>query len=62
MIKEKIKDQLEEFEMYLNDIPMILDPCRMCKNYTNENYSEACSVCCYFYGSCFELKKGDIKE
>jgi hypothetical protein len=62
MSKPKIKDQLKSYESYINDIPLVIDPCRMCK-YIDENKeshvknTDVCKICCWFYASNFELKK-----
>lgn len=61
MSKDKITDQLDVLESYLNDIPMIIDPCRMCghaRNYKDgfADYGEECRECCYYYDSKFEVK------
>ncbi len=31
--KTELKDQLESYEGYINDIPLVIDPCKMCKIY-----------------------------
>ena len=60
MSKSKLKEQLESFESYVNDIPLVIDPCRMCKNHDdNKGFSETCPICCWFYGSKFEVRKVD---
>ena len=60
MSKQELKNQLESLESF-NDVPLALDPCKMCLNYDEEKgYKEKCSTCCYWYGSNFEVK--NIKE
>lgn len=67
MAKE-LKDQLKSFESYINDIPLVIDPCRMCKVYKEHNGYDAgdslvnnewqkgiCDNCCWFYDSKFEV-------
>ena len=57
MSKPELKDQLKSLESYFNDVPLVLDPCKMCKNYDEEKgYKVKCSACCYWYGSNFEVK------
>lgn len=57
MSKQELKDQLKSLESYFNDVPLVLDPCKMCKNYDEEKgYKEKCHSCCYWYGSNFEGK------
>ena len=47
MSKPELKDQLESFESYVNDIPLVIDPCRMCKNHDeSKGFSETCPICC----------------
>lgn len=67
MAKKEIKDQLESYEGYINDIPLVIDPCKMCKHSRNRgkrksdflpNYDRRiCEQCCWFYGSMFEEDK-----
>jgi len=71
MSKPKIKDQLASFESYINDIPLVIDPCKMCNVYRKNNgydfgsydkkkdeYKKGiCSECCWFYDSKFEVGK-----
>lgn len=55
MSKPKISDQLKSLEGYINDIPLIIDPCKMCKHHSEEKgYDVFCHVCCWFYNSEFE--------
>ena len=57
MTKEELKDQLKSLESYFNDVPLVLDPCKICLNYDEEKgYKEKCSTCCFWYGSNFEVK------
>ena len=56
MSKPELKDQLKSLESYFNDVPLVLDPCKICKNYDEEKgYKEKCYTCCYWYGSNFEV-------
>jgi len=69
MAKKELKEQLKSYEGYVNDIPLVIDPCRMCKVYKEHNgwcMSEvkngewvdgACKMCCWFYDSKFEVGK-----
>jgi hypothetical protein len=65
--EQKISDQLKSLEEYINDIPMAIDPCKICKIYKkNDGYDFAhqdekgswekgpCNECCWFYASNFE--------
>lgn len=36
MRKRELKDQLKSYESYINDIPLVIDHCRMCK-YIDDN-------------------------
>ncbi len=67
--KTELKDQLESFEGYINDIPLVIDPCKMCKIYKAKggydtghfdsdgqwDDSNSCKMCCWYYDSKFEV-------
>ena len=68
--KIKLKDQLESYEGYINDIPLVIDPCKMCKIYKDHNGYDIgdrlvngvwqkgyCDDCCWCYSSKFEVEK-----
>lgn len=68
MSRPKISDQLKSFESYINDIPLVIDPCKICKVYKNNkgyevtvkdkngNYTDGrCAMCTWFYDSKFEV-------
>ena len=67
MAKKELKEQLKSYEGYINDIPLVIDPCKMCKIYKKHNgyfmdeYKNgewkdgACKECCWFYDSKFEV-------
>ena len=70
MSKPELKDQLESFAGYVNDIPLVIDPCKMCKVFKdNESFDidhndeqgnyipGTCTMCCWFYDSKFEVEK-----
>ena len=73
MAKKEINEQLKSYEGYINDIPLVIDPCKMCKVYKakkgydmghydrkKDEYIEGvCKNCCWFYDSKFEV--GDAK-
>lgn len=60
---EDMNKQTAILENYINDIPLIIDPCRLCVNCTGvrgditTHLTENCKDCCYFYGSKFEAKE-----
>lgn len=69
MAKKELKEQLKSYEGYINDIPLVIDPCKMCKVYkakggydtgyfdSNGDWEEgACKECCWFYDSKFEVE------
>ena len=68
MAKKELKEQLKSYEGYINDIPLVIDPCKMCKNSgrkaekemaqeTDRDYiHNVCSECCWFYPSKFEVE------
>ena len=67
--KTELKDQLESYEGYINDIPLVIDPCKMCKVYKAKggydtghfdsdgqwDDSNSCKMCCWYYDSKFEV-------
>lgn len=69
MAKTELKEQLKSYEGYINDIPLVIDPCRMCKVYkAKSGYdtghfdsdgqwddSNSCKMCCWYYDSKFEV-------
>lgn len=68
MAQKELKDQLECYEGYINDIPLVIDPCKMCKVYKEHNgydigdrlvngewQQEYCDDCCWYYDSKFEV-------
>ena len=60
MAKKELKEQLKSYEGYINDIPLVIDPCKMCKNHSEEKgYAVKCATCSWFYASKFEIK---VKE
>ena len=52
------ESQLKSYESYINDIPLVIDPCRQCKNVErkNEEQIEKCRLCCWYYTSSFEME------
>ena len=73
MAKNEIKEQLKSYEGYINDIPLVIDPCKMCKVYKKnkgydmghydrkkDEYIEGvCKSCCWYYDSKFEIGVSD---
>ena len=69
MAKKEIKEQLKSYESYINDIPLVIDPCKQCKTYKKnkgydfghynkekDKYIEGnCKGCSWFYDSKFEV-------
>lgn len=68
MAKKELKDQLENYEGYINDISLVIDPCKMCKVYKEHNGYDIedrlvngewqqgyCDDCCWGYNSKFEV-------
>ena len=62
MAKKELKEQLKSYEGYINDIPLVIDPCKMCKHKDHtqkafqRNYNiEICKECCWWYPSKFEI-------
>ena len=71
MAKKELKEQLKSYEGYINDIPLVIDPCKMCKVFKKKDcwdtghydrkkdvYIEGiCKMCCWYYDSKFEVGK-----
>lgn len=62
MAKNKFSDQLQVLESYINDIPLIINPCKECDFIDDNGEShiknvETCKRCCWYYGSNFKQKK-----
>lgn len=58
-LKEQPAEQLAEYEKRINEIPLVIDPCKMCKNEERktEEQIEKCRLCCWYYASSFEVKR-----
>ena len=70
MSRPKISDQLKSYESYINDIPLVINPCKQCEVYKKnkgydmghydrkkDEYIEGvCKNCCWFYDSRFKIK------
>jgi hypothetical protein len=63
MSRKELKDQLEVFENYINDIPNVIDPCSQCefKDRSIWDNLEKCKECCYYYSSNFKIETGKTK-
>ena len=61
MAKKELEEQLKSYEGYINDIPLVIDPCKQCKNVErkNEEQVEKCRLCCWYYASSFEMEVDD---
>ena len=62
MAKKELKEQLKSYEGYINDIPLVIDPCKMCKKFkeNGERFNhDICRECCWFYDSKFEMGVDD---
>ena len=73
MAKKELKEQLKSYEGYINDIPLVIDPCKMCKVFKKKDcwdtghydrkkdvYIEGvCESCCWYYDSKFEMEVDD---
>ena len=51
MARNELKEQLDVFETYINDIPLVIDPCRMCEKagkngVRTEDDLKLCEQCC----------------
>jgi len=58
MAKKELKEQLKSYEGYINDIPYVISPCKMCKVYKQNGEQwkyKKCRFCCWFYDSKFEI-------
>lgn len=59
MPKREIKAKVAE---YINNIPLVIDPCRMCRFMDKDKEShvdnvDVCKNCCWYYDSMFEVDK-----
>ena len=60
LAKSELKKQLVSYKSYINDIPNVIDPCKMCK-FIDENKlshvdnTDICKKCCWYYDSKFEV-------
>jgi hypothetical protein len=75
MAKKELEEQLKSYEGYINDIPLVIDPCKQCKVFKeNKGYEfehkeinggtittsqGRCKECCWFYDSKFEMEVDD---
>ena len=75
MAKNELKEQLKSYEGYINDIPLVIDPCKICKVYKEHGGYEfnrqeikggtvttsqgRCIGCCWYYDSKFEIGVSD---
>ena len=71
MAKKELKEQLKSYEGHINDIPLVIDPCKQCKIYKEKggydtghfdsdgqwDDSNSCKMCCWYYDSKFEVGK-----
>ena len=56
--ENKLYSNLQVLENYINDVPMIINPCRLCENCNDEIHNtKVCVDCCYFYGSKLKIKE-----
>lgn len=61
MAKKELNEQLKSYEGYINDIPLVIDPCRDCEFIDDNKQShfdntDMCKQCCWYYDSKFEIK------
>lgn len=71
MAKKELKEQLKSYEENINNISLVIDPCKMCKIYKKYNgwfmgefkkgewEDGECKQCCWFYDSKFEMEVDD---
>ena len=58
-----LREDLEVCENYINDVPNIFDPCKLCVNWDEKTcYNEDCRECCWYYASKFKLKEKEVKH
>ena len=55
-----IVEQMKMFEEFVNGVPGVINPCKLCKNRGDIYYGECCVSCCYFYASNFEADKTKV--
>lgn len=61
-MSKELKEQLDVLETYINDVPMIITPCRSCKliddnKETHNDNMDLCRLCCWFYDSQFRQRE-----
>ena len=61
-LQREVDYQKTEFESTVNNIPLVVNPCKMCKKcdkdgLTHTEHFEECKECCWFYDSKFEVAK-----
>ena len=61
-MSKALKEQLEVLETYINDVPLIIDPCRSCKWIDDNREShfdntDMCKQCCWYYDSKFKQRE-----
>ena len=61
MTKKELEEQLDVLETYINDVPLIIAPCRMCvfiddNKQSHVKNTDMCKQCCWYYDSQFRLK------
>lgn len=61
--RKELKDQLEVFENYINDIPNVIDPCSQCEFKDRSIWAnlEKCKDCCYYYPGNFKIETEKTK-
>ena len=63
LLKNELRKDLEVCENYINDVPNIFDPCKLCVNWDEKTcYNEDCRECCWYYASKFKLKEKEVKH
>lgn len=61
MARKELKEQLDILETYINDVPLIIDPCKNCE-FVDDNRqphfenTETCKECCWYYDSKFKQR------
>lgn len=61
-MSKALKEQLQILETYINDVPLIIDPCRECKWIDDNREShikntDMCKQCCWYYDSQFKQRE-----
>ena len=58
-MKKEVEKDIEAMERYFNELPALMDPCKICKHKEEDTGHDItiCPKCCYYHPSLFEISK-----